>query len=46
MLMGQVVSGVQFKYEHMVDACLPPAVSVDAYKTKELFFLLPVSDMS
>lgn len=43
MLMGQVVSGVQFKYEHMIDACLPPAVSVDACKTEELFNFLPLT---
>lgn len=32
MLVGQVVSGVEFKYEYMVDSCLPPAVGVDAWK--------------
>lgn len=34
MLVGQIVSGVELKYEHMIDTCLPPAVGVDAYKTK------------
>lgn len=35
MLVGQVVSGVEFKYEYMVNSCLPPAIGVDAWKIKQ-----------
>ncbi len=34
MLVGQVVSGVELKYEYMVNSCLPPTVGVDAWNIK------------
>lgn len=30
MLVGEVIPGVELKYEHVVNACLSPAVCVDA----------------
>lgn len=36
MLMGQVVSGVEFKYEYMVNSCLPPSVRVNSWNTKKI----------
>lgn len=35
MLMGQVISGIEFKYEDMINSCLPPAVGVDPWKMKK-----------
>lgn len=36
MLVGQVVPGVQFEYEHVVDPSLPPAIRVNAQQEEEL----------